>query len=270
MSPVAGGVMAEWRLERTAQPQPPWHMPTREAPAPRERGPARVHRTCDSTPGRPAVAGAWCGQGLRVGMVGQATATLVRGFLCRGAKAVERDMHARRQLAEIRRADAHCWLQRRHDLGKQQRSFGCRLANVRMGPRRGDQHEHRHADHGPERYLQYAVERVAERAQCRGADEDEAKSGRGVGGQQHRSKGANQRAEDRTNKAVDRRLQRPTDAVLGNDDGRQHGPVAMGQTEGSGQGIGERGRNHHAQDEPEADVVGGEHDLQKGHRLHNC
>ena len=79
-----------------------------------------------------------------------------------------------------------------------------------------------------------------------------------MGGQQDRSEGANQRAADRTNEAVDCRLQRPTDAVLGNDDGRQHDPVALGQTEGSGHRIGERGRNHHAQDEPQAGVVVGE------------
>jgi hypothetical protein len=48
----------------------------------------------------------------------------------------------------------------------------------------------------------------------------------------------NQRAADRTNEAVDCRLQRPTDAVLGNDDGRQHGPVDLGQTKSSGQRIG--------------------------------
>jgi len=35
-------------------------------------------------------------------------------------------------------------------------------------------------------------------------------------------------------------------------------PVALGQTEGSGHRIGERGRNHHAQDEPQAGVVVGE------------
>src|SRR6266403_2805575 len=35
-------------------------------------------------------------------------------------------------------------------------------------------------------------------------------------------------------------------------------PVALGQTEGSGQRIGERGRNHHAKDEPQAGVVVGE------------
>ena len=85
-----------------------------------------------------------------------------------------------------------------------------------------------------------------------GADQGEAKSGRRVDGQQDRSEGANQRAADRTDEAVDRRLQRPTDAALGNDDGRQRGPVALRETEGSGQRIGERGRNYHAQDEPEA------------------
>ena len=86
-------------------------------------------------------------------MVGQATATLMDGFFCRGAKAVECGLHARRQLAEIRRAAAHRWLQRRHDLGKQQRGFGRRLAKVQMRPRRGDQHGHSDADDGPERDL---------------------------------------------------------------------------------------------------------------------
>lgn len=73
MSPVADGVMAERRLERTAQPQPPWRMPTRAALALRERGPARVRRTCDSRPGCPAAAGAGCGT-----MV-QATTFVVNG-----------------------------------------------------------------------------------------------------------------------------------------------------------------------------------------------
>jgi hypothetical protein len=39
----------------------------------------------DSTPGCPAVASAGAEQGLRVRMVGRATATLMRGFLCGGA-----------------------------------------------------------------------------------------------------------------------------------------------------------------------------------------
>jgi hypothetical protein len=65
----------------------------------------------------------------------------------------------------------------------------------------------------------------------------EAKSHRRVGGKQDRSEGANQRAAGRTNETVDCCLQRSTNAGLGNDDGRQHGPVALGLTEDGGQRV---------------------------------
>jgi len=42
MSPLAGGGMAKGRLERAVQRRPPWHMPTRAAPAPRKRGLTKV------------------------------------------------------------------------------------------------------------------------------------------------------------------------------------------------------------------------------------